>query len=189
MREGNIRPVIATVVLTCAIFPAGAAAANLEFSAEQTVRNGAQSTTGKIYFKADRWRIEMASPEGPKVAIHRLDKVVTWLLLPNQTYIEIPLRFDQIPRMAPTIEGEVQRKRVGTEQVGGRKTDKYEVTVDVKGQKEIVYQWVAPDINFPMKTAGSNGKWESTYNYVKIAPQKADLFELPAGYQKAPGSP
>lgn len=189
MREGNIRPVIATVVFTCAIFPAGAAAANLEFSAEQTVRNGAQSTTGKIYFKADRWRIEMASPEGPKVAIHRLDKVVTWLLLPNQTYIEIPLRFDQIPRMAPTIEGEVQRKRVGTEQVGGRKTDKYEVTVDVKGQKEIVYQWVATDINIPMKTSSADGGRENAYSYVNVGRQPDHLFELPAGYTKAPGSP
>lgn len=181
-----MRPVLAIVVLACAIFPADGAAANLEFSAEQTVRNGAQSTTGKIYFKADRCRTEIASPGGPKVAIHRLDKAVTWLLMPNQTYIEIPLRLDQIPRVTPKIEGEVQRTRVGTERVGGRQTDKYEVTVETKGQKDVVYQWVAPDINFPMKTAGRDGRWESGYNYVTIAPQKAERFEVPAGYKKAP---
>ena len=181
-----MRPVRATVILACAIFPAGAAAANLEFSAEQTTRVGTQSMTGKIFFQADRWRVEMAAPEGTRISINRLDKAVTWLLMPNQTYIEIPLRMDQIPQVAPRIEGEVKRKRVGAEQVGGRKTDKYEVAVDVKGQKEVVYQWVAPDINFPMKTASTDGKWESLYNYVTLAPQKAALFELPAGYKKAP---
>ncbi len=145
--------------------------------------------TGKIYFQPDRWRVEMAGPEGTRISINRLDKGVTWLLMPNQTYVEMLLRLDQIPRVAPKIEGEVNRKRVGAEQVGGRKTDKYEVVVEVNGRKEIIYQWVAPDIKFPMKTASNDGKWESTYNYVTLAPQKADLFELPAGYKKAPTQP
>lgn len=162
------------------------AAYGLEFSAEQTTRVGTRSMVGKIFFQADRWRVEMAGPEGTRISINRLDKTVTWLLMPNQTYVEIPLRLDQVPRVAPKIEGEVKRKRVGSEQVGGRKTDKYEVTVDVNGRKEVVHQWVAPDINFPMKTASTDGKWESGYNYVTIAPQKADLFELPAGFKKAP---
>jgi hypothetical protein len=158
----------------------------LEFSAEQTVRSGQQSATGKIYFKDDRWRVEMASPDGTKVAIHRLDKVTTWLLLPNQTYVELPFRYDQIPQVAPKIEGEVGRRRVGSEEVGGRKTDKYEVTVDMKGRKELQYQWVAPDINFPMKTASADGNRESIYSHVTLGPQPAHLFELPAGYTKAP---
>ena len=161
-------------------------AQQLEFSAEQTVRNGAQSVTGKIYFKADRWRVEMASPQGPLVAIHRMDKVVTWLLWPNKTYIEIPFRFDQTPRVAPKIEGEVKRKLVGKEEVGGRKTEKYEVIVEEKGTRQIVYQWVAPDINFPMKTASADGNMESMYSHVALGPQPAHLFELPAGYIKAP---
>jgi hypothetical protein len=158
----------------------------LEFSAEQTVRNGAQSVTGKIYFKADRWRVEMASPEGPKIAIHRLDKVVTWLLLPNQRYVELPLRFDQIPPLASKLEGEIGRKLVGKEQIGGRNTEKYEVTVDIKGQKAMMYQWVATDIKVPMKTVAADGSWESAYAYVKEGPQPAHLFELPASYTKAP---
>ena len=176
----------AAMVLCGALLLPWHVAWGLEFAAEQTTRNGAQSVKGKIFFKPDRWRVEMASPEGPRVAIHRLDKTVTWLLLPNRTYVEMPLRLDQAPPIAPKLEGEVERKRVGSEQVGGRKTDKYEVTVEVNGQKEVVHQWVAPDINFPMKIASPDGKWESGYNYVTIAPQKADLFELPTGYKKAP---
>jgi hypothetical protein len=158
----------------------------LEFSGDHTIRVGTKTMTGKVFFKPDRWRVEMASPEGPRVSIHRMDKVVTWLLLPNQTYVEIPFKFDQVPQVGPKIEGEVSRKKIGSEEIGGRKTEKYEVTVEGEGKREIVYQWVAPDINFAIKTAGTDGKWESTYHHVTIAPQKPDLFEIPAGYQKMP---
>ena len=128
----------------------------------------------------------MASPEGPKVSISRLDKAVTWLLLPGRSYVEIPLRIDQVPRVGPHIEGEVTRKQVGVESVGGRKTEKYEVIIESEGKREILYQWVAPDIKFAMKTASADGQWESIYSSVALGPQKADLFELPAGYTKAP---
>lgn len=174
------------IILACVLFVHVQSARALEFSGEHTIRVGTKTMTGKIFFKPDRWRVEMASPEGPRVSIHRMDKVVTWLLMPNQTYVEIPFKFDQIPRVAPKIDGEVARKKVGTEEIGGRKTEKYEVTVEGEGKREIVYQWVAPDINFAMKTAGTDGKWESAYNNVTIAPQKPDLFEIPAGYKKMP---
>src|SRR5947208_14854290 len=111
----------------------------LEFSAEQTTRKGAQSMSGKIYFQADRWRVEMASPDGPKVAIHRLDKAVTWLLFPNRTYVEMPLRFDQIPQWAPKTQGQVGRRLLGTDKVGARKTEKYEVTVEFQDHKLVLY--------------------------------------------------
>ena len=84
----------------------------------------------------------------------------------------------------PTIEGEVARKHVGNEPVSGRKTEKYEVTVESDGKRQIIYQWVAPDIKFTMKTASADGKWESVYSSVTIGPQRPDLFDLPAGYTK-----
>src|SRR3989442_8141701 len=101
----------------------------MEFSSEQTTRKGAESVSGKIYFQSDRWRVEMASPDGPKVAIHRLDKLVTWLLLPNRKYVEVPLRIDQLPQVAPKIPGAVEPVRAGTDLVGALKTEKYPVTL------------------------------------------------------------
>src|SRR5437016_14253444 len=133
--EGAMQQFWSVLAIVAMSWPSVSSAFTLEFSAEQTVRKGAQSMTGKIYFQPDRWRVEMASPDGPKVAIHRLDKTVTWLLLPNKTYVELPFRFDQIPQVAPKLEGEVGRKRVGKEQVGGRPTEKYEVTVEVNGRR------------------------------------------------------
>ena len=156
----------------------------MEFSAEQTTRIGKRTMTGKIYFQPDRWRVEMASAEGPKVSINRMDRAVTWLLLPNRSYAELPLRIDQIPRVGPTIEGEIARKHVGTEPVSGRKTEKYEVTVESDGKRQIIYQWVAPDIKFAIKTASADGQWESVYSSVTIGPQRPGLFDLPAGYTK-----
>lgn len=167
----------------------GHAAFGLEFSGEMTTRVGDRAMTGKIHFKPDRWRVEMASPEGPRVSINRMDKIVTWLLLPNKTYIEIPIRFDQFPHVAPKLEGEVRRKLVGTDRVGGRTTEKYEVTVELEGQKVLMYQWVAPDIKFPMKTANADGSYESAYSSVTIGPQPAHLFELPPGYTKTAQQP
>ncbi len=158
----------------------------MEFSAEQKMRIGKRAMSGKIYFQPDRWRVEMASPEGPKVSISRLDKAITWLLLPGRSYVEMPLRLDQVPRVGPRVEGEVARKQVGVESIGGRKTEKYEVIVESEGKREILYQWVAPDIKFAMKTASADGQWENEYSSVLMGPQKAELFELPAGYTKAP---
>ena len=158
----------------------------MEFSAEQTTRMGERAMTGKIYFQPDRWRIEMASAEGPKISISRLDKAVTWLLLPGRSYVELPLRIDQVPRVGPKVEGEVGRKRLGTEVLRGRKTEKYEVTIESDGKREIIYQWVAPDIKFAVKTASADGQWENEYSSVLMGPQKVELFELPAGYTKAP---
>ena len=156
----------------------------MEFSAEQTTRTGNRTMSGKIYFQPDRWRVEMASPDGPKVSISRLDKAITWLLLPGRSYIEMPLRLDQVPRIGPHIEGEVARKQVGLETVGGRKTEKYEVIIESEGKREVLYQWVAPDIKFAIKTASADGQWESLYSSVRLGPQKPDLFELPPGYTK-----
>ena len=158
----------------------------MEFSADQTTRIGKSTMTGKIYFQPDRWRVEMASAEGPKVSISRMDKTVTWLLLPNRSYVELPLRIDQIPRVGPRIEGEIARKRLGTEVIGGLATEKYEVTVESEKKREILYQWVAPDIKFAVKTASADGRWETIYSSVTLGPQKPQLFELPAGYTKAP---
>src|SRR5438093_13380766 len=111
------------LVVGATLWLSAAAAFALEFSAEQTTRKGAQSMSGKIYFQSDRWRVEMASPDGPKVAIHRLDRLVTWLLLPDRKYVEVPLRIDQLPQVAPKIPGEVERTRVGADLVGGRNTE------------------------------------------------------------------
>jgi len=158
----------------------------LEFSAEQTTRKGAQSMSGKIYFQSDRWRVEMASADGPKVAIHRLDKLVTWLLLPDRKYVEVPLRIDQLPQVAPKIPGEVERTRVGADLVGGRKTEKYRVTLDLNGRKQVLYQWVAPDVQFSMKLASLDGSWESAFDHVAFDHQPPHLFEVPAGYTKVP---
>src|SRR2546422_11521079 len=75
----------------------------LEFSAEQTTRKGAQSMSGKIYFQSDRWRAEMASPDGPKVAIHLLEQECTWPLSPTQAQDEVSLPMHLVSHGAHTI--------------------------------------------------------------------------------------
>jgi len=104
--EGAMQRFWLVLTIVAMIWLSVSSAFALEFSAEQTVRQGAQSMRGKIYFQPDRWRVEMASPDGPKVSIHRLDKAVTWLLLPNRTYVEM-----LYVRSAPSV-GPADRRRV-----------------------------------------------------------------------------
>ena len=90
------------------------------------------------------------------------------------------------PQVAPKIPGEVERTRVGADLVGGRKTEKYRVTLDLNGRKQVLYQWVAPDVQFSMKLASLDGSWESAFDRVAFDHQPPHLFEVPAGYTKVP---
>src|SRR5256886_16895739 len=94
------------LVVGATLWLSAAAAFALEFSAEQTTRKGAQSMSGKIYFQADRWRVEVASPYGPKGAMHRLGKAVTWPLLANRAEVESALRFDHVRQWASQTQWE-----------------------------------------------------------------------------------
>ena len=48
-----------------------------------------------------------------------------------------------------------------------------------------MYQWIATDINFPVKTASVDGSWTTEYKNIKMGGQPDDLFEVPDGYQKS----
>src|SRR3989475_12701347 len=88
LEEGAMQRLWSVLTVGGALWLSVSSVFALEFSAEQTTRKGAQSMSGKIYFQPDRWRVEMASPDGPKGAIHRLDKPVTWPLLPGRKHAE-----------------------------------------------------------------------------------------------------
>jgi hypothetical protein len=50
----------------------------------------------------------------------------------------------------------------------------------------VLYQWVAPDVQFSMKLATLDGSWESAFDHVAFDRQPPHLFEVPAGYTKVP---
>jgi Domain of unknown function (DUF4412) len=70
-------------------------------------------------------------------------------------------------------------KNLGSETVNGRSTIKFEGT-NSEGEKG--YAWMDKKISFPIKWQEKNNTWE--LQNIKEGSQPANLFEIPAGYQK-----
>lgn len=168
------------VLLLVAVFAAPLAA--YELSADMITKDGDQKQTGKLYVKGKKYRIEMKS--GTEYAIIRHDKNKSWIVVPEQkAYIEMP--FD--PKKTPAIEekdfSSTNRKLLGTETIDGRRTNKYHVTARDGREETSFYQWVASDLNFPVKTAATNGSWSIEYQNIKTSVPDS-MFELPENYEK-----
>ncbi|MBE0427318.1 MAG: DUF4412 domain-containing protein [Nitrospirae bacterium] len=145
---------------------------------------GEGKTTGKIYYKSDRFRMDMKSPE-QMIMITRMDKKVIWNIIPaEKMYMELPFDIKNRPMVDEKFEGEIERKQVGNEIIDGHPCKKYLITYKSDNKKHQVYQWWATDINFPVKTAATDGSWVQEYKNIKVGTQADSLFEPPKGYKK-----
>ena len=185
MSKKIITGLLATILLlgsswTMAIGP--------EFSADMTMKDAkGKLATGKVFMKAgQKIRQEMIVEGQTSVTILRLDKKLSWTLLPNNQYMEVALPFDpQNPGQDSSIQYE--NKVIGNEFVNGYNCQVIQYTY--KEQKYgILVQWVAAQLNFSVRyqTKDANGKITSTIDYtnIKLGNQPDSLFEVPAGYQK-----
>lgn len=155
-----------------------------EFSADTIMTSKEGRMSGKMYYKQDRFRMDIKAPE-EMTTITRIDKKVIWNIMPaEKMYMEIPLNLQNKPKVEEKMEGEIERKQVGTETIDGHPTKKYLITYQSGSRKEQVYQWWATDINFPVKTSAIDGSWVQEYRNIKTGSQPNNLFEVPAGYQK-----
>lgn len=171
-------------VLLFVIILSGIASA-MEFSADTVMTTKESKMTGKMYFKADRIRMDMNVKKGNMSTITRMDKKVIWNIMPAQKmYMEMPFNQQDKPKVEEKMEGEIERKQVGSENIDGHPTKKYLITYKSGKGKEQMHQWLATDINFPVKTASIDGTWTQEYKNIKIGSQANDLFEVPAGYKK-----
>ena len=143
-----------------------------------------QKHTSKICIQGPKVRME--SPQQPGYSIVRPDKNVMWMVMPEQkTYVEMPLDPSKQPRTGEKVQGEVSRKLLGSETIDGHHAQKYEVTYKDRETSQKMYQWMATDINFPVKMAAIDGSWIVEYRNIKMGAQPDSLFEVPAGFQKA----
>jgi tetratricopeptide (TPR) repeat protein len=163
------------------LFPGTALA--LEFSADNVTTYGNHKSTGKVFVKTNGYRMDT---EGLSI-IMRTDKKLVWRIMPtDKTYMEIP--FD--PRNKPNvnasekIEGETERKQVGSDTIDGHPTKKFLITVAGGNKTQQEYMWIATDIpNFPMKRAAVDGSWTQEYKNITVGEQPDSIFDLPAGYK------
>lgn len=182
-REDVMSKKIIAVLLLLLLVPCLAFAT--EFSADTiTTFEGQEKMTGKMFFKPDKFRMEMKMHED-MIMITRVDKKVVWNIMTGEKmYMEMPIDLSKKPRVEEKFEGEIDRKQVGTETIDGHPTKKYLITYKANNKQEQVYQWMATDINFPVKTAAVDGSWTQEFKNIKMGSQPDKLFEVPAGYQK-----
>jgi hypothetical protein len=96
----------------------------------------------------------------------------------------MPLNLKNKPMVEEKFEGEIERKHIANETIDGHPTKKYLITYKSGNNKEQVYQWLATDINFPVKTASVDGSWVQEFKNINMGSQPDSLFEVPSGYQK-----
>jgi len=157
-----------------------------EFSADQILLGPGGEQQGKIYFKQDRWRVEMTQTQMQKdiVQIFRMDKKVAWMLIPeDKVYMETPLSPDMTP-WAKKIPGEIGRKSLGEETVQGQLTEKYQVKVFNGEIAQEIYLWMSKELKVPVKTQTLDGKFGIELKNIQMEPQPEDLFELPPDFKK-----
>ncbi len=175
--KNNIR--FASVFAVIVLMSAAASAA--EFSGDMVNTSKAGVVNQKFFISGDKTRMESAQG----IAIARLDKKVMWMLMPAQKmYMEMPLDPYRVPATSEKYPGEIERTLIGKETIDGRMTEKYRIVYTAAGIKTTIYQWIAPDLILPVKTAAEDGSWMMEYKNIKTGSQPDSLFELPAGYSK-----
>ncbi|MDI6755354.1 MAG: hypothetical protein QME78_13285 [Thermodesulfobacteriota bacterium] len=159
-----------------------------EFSADMINKAQGQTLQSKIYMKKNKIRLETKGEEA--YSIVRTDKNVAWMVFPkDKAYMEMIPQGPQV--QGEKLKGEVSRKYLGSETIDGRPTKKYEVILKDADISDKAYQWMATDLNYPIKISAVDGSWSTEYKNIKVGAQPDSLFELPAGYEKMamPGMP
>lgn len=154
----------------------------LELSADFTIRDGNRTEEGSLAIKGGKYRVQSKGRD--EYTIFRGDRKISWFIVPSEkACMEMPFDPEKQKIVSEKLEGEVSRKLLGTETVSGLSAKKYEVTVKQQGADKKMYQWVAADIDFPVKISSADEKMTMEYRNIKRSADDS-LFEMPKGYEK-----
>lgn len=152
-----------------------------EFSADVFNTQQGQATQAKIYVQTNKIRLETLGAE--EYTILRPDQSVIWIVVPEEkSYLEI---WSSQPREGDgKMKGEVKRHYLSSESINGHETKKFEVHYLDKKTLRKAHQWIATDLNYPIKISALDGSWSTEYRNIRIGSQPDNLFEIPPGFDK-----
>lgn len=178
MRRGSVWVMMVMMALSAA---GTARAMDGEYSADMVVESAGQPPAeGKIYVAQGKMRFDSAMGG----SITRQDLNVTWMLMPaEQLYVEQAFDTTAVRQTSAKVPGELERQPLGKETIDGSETDKYLVTYEEGGQRLQMHQWLGPE-GSPRKVAAIDGSWSVLFRNFKPGAPPAEVFEIPAGYQK-----
>ena len=159
-----------------------------EFSADLIIDNPQGKFAGKVYIKGDKIRQEILKEDMKQVVILRLDKGVTWTLMPeNKMYMEISAIGKEAtdPEIEEKIKDMAEKKSLGKEKVNGYVCEKYQYIYHDKSLG-VLTQWLSKRLNYPIKTEYKAEAYHMVTEYKNIKEERIpdSLFEIPSGYQK-----
>jgi hypothetical protein len=182
-----IKKFVLLVLLGLAFF-AGTAFAMPDFSGDFVMKSKAmkgRNTIAKIYYTANKWRTDINFSGVSMSMIYRADKKVSWSIMPqSRTFVENALDPQSSMSFSDAEKAGITRKKIGSEAVNGVNCDKYEISYKVGATTHKAFQWISNDNKIAIKNEAADGSWENEINNIKVGPQPASLFEIPAGYKK-----
>lgn len=176
--------------------------ATVDYQADQIMHvkssDGQMNMKGKIYHSGKKERREHTVQGHHGIMILRMDKQLTWMLIPEQKmYMEHSLAEPTSEKNRKdasvdwTTAQDVQMKKLGTETVGGFACTKYQVTVKERdGSTGGGTLWLTNEHNIAIKMKGTSHsggeavEMDMELKNLKIGKVDAGLFEIPAGYSK-----
>lgn len=155
-----------------------------EFKADfTTVDAKGNEAAGTIYVKNNEIRQETITDGEVAVTILRLDLKKSWVFMPDNMYMEVPLPVDPNAPQNPDYE----MATIGQEKLNGYDCEIIQYTYKKKSLGVLV-QWVAKDLNYAIKTETKDSRGRVTsrteFSNITLGNQDDSLFEIPAGYRK-----
>lgn len=178
--------VVLEIFILLLVFSSIALAA--EFSADLIIDNPEGKFTGKVYVKRDKIRQEILKEGMKQIIILRLDKEVTWTLMPEgKMFMEIPSVGKETtdPEIEKKIKDMAEKKSLGKEKVGGYVCEKYQYIYHDKSLG-VLTQWFSKRLNYPIKSEYKTPEYYMLTEYKSIKEERIpdSLFEIPSDYQK-----
>jgi hypothetical protein len=190
-----VRIGLVTLVLLAAFLIPPASARMLgdpavSFSADRLLTLGERSFTGKVYAMPGSQRHEQLIQGIPQVIILHGEDAKGWLVLPAlNSYVE----FGFAPAAIELSDQSLLSTRVGEETIEGRRTTQYRVEHAASdGSFVDGYVWLTRE-GIPMRLDGNytprGGRPTPVHmelSHVRVGPQDAALFAVPANMVKLP---
>jgi outer membrane lipoprotein-sorting protein len=164
-------------------------ALSVDYSADRTIESEAGTFTGKVHVSGQKQRSETNMEGMQSVMIVRGDTKQGFMLMPAQR-MAMALAYAQARQQSASgPPDDVSISVVGSEAIEGSETTKYKMLMkdgSAGGFLWITREGIIVKMDMLQKERGKKTRTTVTLRNVKIGPQDAALFEVPADYAQMP---
>lgn len=162
----------------------------VEYSADSVLTAEGMSMRTRVYHALDKERREVQMQGQEQVMILRMDKGVSWMLMPDSSqFMEMPVAAGLESSGDVTGYG-IQITPLGKEKLGPMASTKYQMVLSspegypYEGFMWINDQGIVLKMDAAVKGDQSGARLQMELTNIKIGKQDPKLFEVPAGYTK-----